>query len=340
MALQVRMAPQVEDRSDHYLGRIPVLALMPHSRCNCRCLMCDIWKGNREGTSLSQDVVARLSEELGKLGVEEVLLSGGEAMMHPDLWSLCAHLKAASVRITLLSTGLLLARQAEAVAGWCDEVIVSLDGPEPVHNDIRGITGAFAKMRDGIAALRRIRPRFPISARSVVQKRNFRHMAATIAAAHALELDRLSFLAADLTSSAFNRPSGWNDAHTASVGLDLAESMELGEVLESLIQAHAKDFSSGFIAERPERLRRIGQYYLAVNGRNAFPPVRCNAPWVSSVIEADGTVRPCFFHEPIGNIHEARLADILNAGPALAFRRNLDVASNPVCSRCVCTLNL
>ena len=340
MALQAPTARQAENRSGHYLGRIPILALMPHSRCNCRCLMCDIWKGNRQGTSLSQEVVARLSEELGTLGVEEVLLSGGEAMMHPDLWSLCALLKAASVRITLLSTGLLLARQAEAVAGWCDEVIVSLDGPEPVHNDIRGIEGAFAKMREGIAALRRIRPRFPISARSVVQKRNFRHMAATIAAAHALELDRLSFLAADLTSSAFNRPTAWDEDHAANVCPDMAESLELAQMLEALIQSHAKDFSSGFIAERAERLRRIGQYYLAVHGQTSFPPVRCNAPWVSSVVEADGTVRPCFFHEPIGNIHEARLADILNGEPALAFRRNLDMSSNPVCNRCVCTLNL
>ncbi|MEO5998836.1 MAG: SPASM domain-containing protein [Chitinophagaceae bacterium] len=32
-----------------------------------------------------------------------------------------------------------------------------------------------------------------------------------------------------------------------------------------------------------------------------FPFKKCNAPWVSTVIEADGTVTPCFFHEAIRN---------------------------------------
>ena len=81
-------------RPDHHVQRIPVLALMTHSRCNCRCLMYDIWKGNRARASLSMGLVERLVGELRELGVEEILLSGGEPMMHADLWSLCAILKA------------------------------------------------------------------------------------------------------------------------------------------------------------------------------------------------------------------------------------------------------
>jgi MoaA/NifB/PqqE/SkfB family radical SAM enzyme len=42
---------------------------------------------------------------------------------------------------------------------------------------------------------------------------------------------------------------------------------------------------------------------------------RCNAPWVSAVLETDGTVRPCFFHEPIGNAREESLAAVIN-GPS------------------------
>ena len=26
------------------LDRLPILILYPHNRCNCRCVMCDIWK--------------------------------------------------------------------------------------------------------------------------------------------------------------------------------------------------------------------------------------------------------------------------------------------------------
>ena len=33
---------------------------------------------------------------------------------------------------------------------------------------------------------------------------------------------------------------------------------------------------------------KIGRYFLALHGRADFAPRRCNAPWVSAVVEADG----------------------------------------------------
>jgi radical SAM protein with 4Fe4S-binding SPASM domain len=65
----------------------------------------------------------------------------------------------------------------------------------------------------------------------------------------------------------------------------------------------------------------------------------CNAPWVTAVIETDGTVRPCFFHPPIGNLHEQSLDSIVNGKVARDFRGGLDIPSNPICNRCVCSLN-
>ena len=111
-------------------------------------------------------------------------------------------------------------------------------------------------------------------------------------------------------------------------------------LLDEVIASHAADFASGFIAESPEKLRRLVRYYAALNGAGDFPPTRCNAPWVSTVIEADGTVRPCFFHHALGNIREQALGDILNSPEAIAFRRNLDLATDPICRKCVCTLHV
>ena len=30
----------------HKIQALPIVILMPHSSCNCRCIMCDIWQGN------------------------------------------------------------------------------------------------------------------------------------------------------------------------------------------------------------------------------------------------------------------------------------------------------
>ena len=55
------------------------------------------------------------------------------------------------------------------------------------------------------------------------------------------------------------------------------------------------------------------------------------------VIEADGSVRPCFFHAAVGNIRESPLGAIVERN-LQAFRGGLDLSSDPVCARCVCSM--
>ena len=324
---------------------LPVLILFPHARCNCRCLMCDIWK-EKDPRELSADEVARWSGEWRGLGVTRVVLSGGEALMHSDLFALCAPLRAAGIGITLLSSGLLLARDAERIAGTIDDVVVSLDGPRAVHDAIRNVPRAFDRLAEGVAAVRAAAKRrgapVALSARCTVQRANFRHLRGTVEAARAIGLDRISFLAADVRSEAFNRPGGWDTARASSVALAKEEIPDLAAELDALVRENARDFASGFVAESPAKLRtRLHDYFAALAGDGELPPNRCNAPWVSSVVESDGAVRPCFFHAPIGNVREAgSLAAVLNSPKALAFRRGLDVATDPVCRSCVCTLEL
>jgi radical SAM protein with 4Fe4S-binding SPASM domain len=321
------------------LARLPVLLLAPHSHCNCRCVMCDIWRAP-EREALSAADVARLVPDIGQLQVERVVLTGGEALMHADLWALCGHLREAGVAITLLSTGVTLARDAADVARFCDEVILSVDGPPPIHDAIRRVRGAFDRLADGVAALRSTGARVRIGGRCTVQHANVGALGDTVAAAHGLQLDDISFLAVDVASTAFNRPAGWTADRQAAVVVSVADLDVLDRQLEDLERDRAADFAAGFIAESPEKLRRqLLWHFQAVHGLRPFPPRRCNAPWVSSVVEADGTVRPCFFHRAIGTLRDGNGLDaVLNGGEARAFRRALDVSTDSTCRRCVCTL--
>ena len=130
------------------------------------------------------------------------------------------------------------------------------------------------------------------------------------------------------------------DKRRAEVALGPAELAEFDRVLEEVFVRYAEDFASGFIAESPEQLRQLHRYFSAIAGNGSFPETICNAPWVSTVVEADGTVRPCFFHPPLGNIQNRSLDAILNSEDAIAFRRQLDVRTDPICRKCVCTLYL
>ncbi len=319
---------------------LPIVILMPHSACNCRCVMCDIWKGNHNVRQLSVRDVEGLLETLRRLGTQQVLMSGGEALLNPNFFQLCAILKKEGLRITLLSTGLLVERYADELLTLVDDIIVSLDGDESLHDQIRNIPGAFRKLKEGVRLLHSRRPDYRITARTVVHRLNFHRLPAIVHAAVEMGLDQISFLPADVTSEAFNRAEPWDAPRQHQILPAEEELPEVQAVIEALIRDQRELFESGFIAESPEKLRKIGRYYTASYGLNPFPYKKCNAPWVSAVVEADGTVRPCFFLPPLGNIHEQTLDSILNGPEATRFRKTLDVDENETCKRCVCYLHL
>jgi MoaA/NifB/PqqE/SkfB family radical SAM enzyme len=300
---------------------VKILLLEPHNRCNCRCVMCDIWK-RTDALEITEAELARHMDDLVELGVEHVVFTGGEPLMHSDLFRLAALLRARGMRITLLSTGLLLERDAARIVESIDDVIVSLDGPREIHDAIRRVPGAFDRLADGVRAIHRA------SARCTVQARNAAHLRETVAAARSMGLRSISFLAADLDSTAFDRAVAWPDARKTRIGPDL----EILEVeMERLIEEYPGD---GFILESPEKLRRIVEHFRAPTAP------RCNAPWVSAVWEANGDVRPCFFHPSIGSTADGTLAQIVNGPTAVTFRESLNVAENPICRRCICSLYL
>jgi MoaA/NifB/PqqE/SkfB family radical SAM enzyme len=293
--------------------------------------MCDIWKLT-DAQEISAAELERHLADIESLGVEWVVFTGGEPLMHSDLFRLSTLLRTRGIRTTVLSSGLLLERNAVRIVGDTDEVIASLDGPRQIHDEIRRIPGAFDSLARGVAALHRIAPEFPVSARCTVQTRNATRLRDTVQAARDLGLRSISFLAADLSSTAFNRPAEWPLERQSAL---IPELIELEHEIDSLIAAYPTD---GFILESPQKLRRIVSHFRACHGLEPHTAPRCNAPWVSTVVESNGDVRPCFFHPPIGNIAGTTLASVLNGPQATAFRQSLDIAANPICRRCVCSL--
>jgi MoaA/NifB/PqqE/SkfB family radical SAM enzyme len=301
--------------------------------------MCDIWR-LRQVRELTASDFERYRDDLQALGVRWIVLSGGEPLMHSDLAALFRVLRRDSVRITILSTGILLKARAGLITDAIDDVIVSLDGPPDIHDFIRNLPHAFSKLAEGVQAVRELRPAMVVAARCTVQKTNHTSLRRTVEAARKLDLNSISFLAADVTSSAFNRPEPWPESKQREVALDVREAEELDTEIEALIRDYASEIERGFIMESVPKLRRIANHFRAHLGQVPFVAPRCNAPWVSTVIEADGTVRPCFFQPPIGRLTGPSLDHVLNSDAAIRFRRELDVSADTICQKCVCSLYL
>jgi Fe-coproporphyrin III synthase len=332
------MFKRIRTSLTHKIHSLPVLVLMPHSRCNCRCVMCDIWKANSEKRELSTSDIQKHIDAFKKLGVKHVTFSGGEALMHENLWALCEALKIIDVKISLLSTGVTLRKHAPEVVRYCEDVIVSLDGSPAVHNQIRNIPNAFEKLAEGVKALKDLNPSFKVTGRCVIQRSNFRDFEEILTTALQLGLDQISFLPADVSSTAFNRPERWESEKVHQVALEPDEVDELEALIKTSFINFRKLYRSRFIAESPEKMLRIPQYYRAILGKSEFPKQRCNAPWVSAVVESNGDVMPCFFHKPYGNIYQNAFLNVINSPAAIQFRKNLNVQKNDTCKKCVCSL--
>ena len=312
---------------------LPVVVFFPTSRCNSRCVSCDWWRASGDG-DLTLPEIGRLAAELPELRTRIVLFSGGEPLLRPEVFAIAALFRREGLQLHLHTSGVLLDRMAAKVAEHFSRVIVSLDShDEDGYRQIRGVAALHALER-GVARLRALAPRLPVSARSTLHRLNFRDLPRIIEHARAMALDSISFLAADVGSTAFGRTGA---AAAGPLALTREEIVEFADVVERTIVEREDDFAGGFVVESPAKLRRLPQYYAALAGLAPFPSNQCNAPYMSVVIEADGAVRPCFFHDAVGTIRHDSLRAVVD-GNLRAFRAALEMSESPVCERCVCSM--
>jgi MoaA/NifB/PqqE/SkfB family radical SAM enzyme len=313
-------------------SRLPLVTLYVTERCNSRCVTCDHWRHGRTDASLAS--IARLLPSFEQLGTRMVALSGGEPLLHPEWAQIAQLLKSRGLELWLLTSGLSLAKHARRACALFDSITVSLDGTNrDTYAAIRGLD-AFDKVLEGIraAASYGVAP----SIRVTLQRSNYRQLPEFVDLARTVGARQVSFLAVDVANPhAFGRLDDFSS--------DLALRAEDLPVFEAIVRSmevtHAQSFASGFIAESPQKLGRILQYFSAVCGRAPFPPVRCNAPEFSAVIGANGRVQPCYFIP--GPPDADAWQDFRGAldGERMAARREeIRAGKRPECSTCVCSM--
>lgn len=118
------------------------------SQCNSRCKTCNTWKIKKDiSKELSFDEISRIFQNFPKT-VSWMSFTGGEPFLRNDFADI---LKLAVKRLnfmTISSNGLLRNRIMDILENLPDFPMVinfSIDGPNDVHNSIRGVKNAFEK---------------------------------------------------------------------------------------------------------------------------------------------------------------------------------------------------
>lgn len=161
------------------------LNLAVTSACNCRCQMCSIWE-QKIDTVITLDQYRTIFNSRSLAGITNLSLTGGEPTLRKDLQDIVVLAMEFFPRLNQLSLNsngfspALLEEQVKKIldvqSNRCQlSVGLSFDGIEEVHDQVRGVQGAFARLIDSIARLESLRHAgtgFGLSLRCTITKDN------------------------------------------------------------------------------------------------------------------------------------------------------------------------
>jgi MoaA/NifB/PqqE/SkfB family radical SAM enzyme len=143
-------------------------------RCDLSCAHCSSRAGHARDDELSTGEELALVDELADLGLEEVILIGGEAYLRSDWLDIVRAIRGRGMRCTMVTGGRAFSddlAQAGHDAGL-QSVSVSVDGLAPEHDALRGARGGFDAAMRAIASVRRAK--MQASANTQIGRANLR----------------------------------------------------------------------------------------------------------------------------------------------------------------------
>jgi len=306
-------------------------------RCNLRCAYCAHFDSPADvQEDLPTEVWLSFFEELSRLAVLNVCLSGGEAFIREDLKELIQGIVKNRMRFRILSNGTLITDEMAAFiasTGRCDTVQVSIDGSTPITHDACRGPGNFARAMEGLAALRR--NRIPASVRVTIHRKNVHDLE---------EITRLLIHEVGL--------SGFSTNSAGYLGLCRrnAEQVQLTAEDRSIAMASllslAKRYNGRISAQAGPLAEAKGWAEMdraRIEGRKSMPGrgflAGCNGSRQTIAVRADGVFIPCsqLPHLEMGRIGRDDLREIWQHHPTLTRlreRQTIPLTNFAFCEGC------
>lgn len=126
----------------HYRYPLTSISMEIINQCNLNCVHCYGHYGIRDNKCLiSFDWIKNNLSEFNKLNVLKIALTGGEATLHPDFLNIVYFLLDKGFDLTIFTNGFnipVIKQLVETTENYHFKIKISLDGPESIHNKIRG----------------------------------------------------------------------------------------------------------------------------------------------------------------------------------------------------------
>jgi len=281
--------------------------------CNNNCAHCYL-PNNKMNTGLPTEKWKKIIDKLWEVGVPQIVFTGGECTLRPDLVELVEYSK--KFLTGIITNGTMLQKFAyDLKKAELDWIQITLESPDKkVHDAMQGRKGAFEETIAGIKEC--IKEGLQVSINSTITKKNYKDIKKLIDLASKLGVKIVS------TNAIINSGKGIK----AKSKYGITE-----EKIEKILKS-AKDYANKKGIEfnwfLPTCYKKCNPVKLGFGQRC------CSACSINMMIEPNGNVIPCqsWTHETLGNILEDDWISIWNH-PTAEKLRNFKFAPDK-CSLC------
>ena len=294
MFLKERVRPNLTVR--------PLVAeLFLTDNCNLRCISCACWRSTTTG-ELSTAEWKQVLDQLRSLRILKVNFTGGEPLIRRDAVELMRYATDIGVRRLHLNTnGIRLTpdRLEDILAAGVRSFNVSIDGPQAIHDSIRGRDGAFDRTVRHLEHLlsRRERYRLKVRLNFTVMRANVEALPEVAHLAQRLRVQLYLNLATDRTFL-FRDPQVTEQSQV--------EDDPLACALRELERTARHDRRW---LPRYSDLAYIPRHFTDVVQRD----VPCAESQLKLMVHSRGEIGGCWGHDPKFNVRQTPIAAVLDS---------------------------
>ncbi len=339
---KLRYVPDAsKQKSGTSTGYGPVVVWNCTNQCNLKCKHCYADSNSRKSEEeLNTKEAKNLIEDLAKLHIPVLLLSGGEPLMREDIFELIYYANKYNIRITISTNGTLIDKDiAKDLKKACVSYTgISLDGIGTRHDDFRGIPGSFNKSLEGIRNCLEIGQKAGL--RFTINRDNYDQLNDIFALIKEEKIPRVCFyhLAYSGRGSKVISLDIEKEEKRAALDLIMQKTLEFGNKVEILtVDNHADSVYLYLQAKKkyPLLADRIWEL-IQMNGGNRSGIAIGNIDFKGNVHADQFT-----WHHTFGNVKETKFSEIWTnpTNPLAIGLRDRKTLLKGRCSKC-CWLNV
>jgi MoaA/NifB/PqqE/SkfB family radical SAM enzyme len=318
--------------------------------------MCDVGNPNSESSffrnlridgKLNEIPIDRFKSVIDEVAPYQptISITSTEPLLYKPLDGAINYARHHGLEVAVTTNGYLLPDRAkELIVAGLSRLNVSIDGPAPLHNEIRGRKDSFEKATEGIALIkeeaRRCGKEVEVLACFTVTNMNYHALETFYDALSEFPIDRINVTYMSYVTEEMARKHNklWGKKYPATVNClneyTRPEQVDVAALYSQIraVQEKGRRRVSFLPAFKFEGLKTFFYNPITFMGNQ-----RCMVNWFIAEIIASGEVVPytrCYFI-PFGNINEQPFMQIWNGEKIRAWRKDLRRFKRfPACTRC------